>query len=101
MRMMLAIAYILGQLNTPINRLIIFMHNTQDAKLSLDRLSEIHEYKNEDEVEHTLHLIPDNKGIYIKDLSFRYEGPHSSMVLQNLDLVKPPGYQMFVTMIAM
>ncbi len=87
--MMLAISYILGQLNTPINRLITFIRNAQDAKISLERLSEIHENKDEDSLEELYHILPSGEGIRIKDLSFRYEGPHSPMILKNLDLELP------------
>ncbi|MFW5820640.1 MAG: peptidase domain-containing ABC transporter [Bacteroidota bacterium] len=84
--MMLAISYILGQLNTPINRLILFMRNTQDAKISLERLSEIHENKDEDQPEQQHQIIRSDQGINLKDLSYRYEGPHSPMVLKDLDI---------------
>ncbi len=87
--MMLAISYILGQMNTPINRLITFMRNTQDAKISLERLSEIHENKDENQVEELHPILDSDQGIHIKNLSFRYEGPHSPMVLNNLDLSFP------------
>jgi ATP-binding cassette subfamily B protein len=87
--MMLAITYILGQLNTPINRLITFMRNTQDAKISLERLSEIHENEDENKIDELHTILPTEKGIKVQNLSFRYEGPHSPMVLQNLDLDLP------------
>jgi ATP-binding cassette subfamily B protein len=87
--MMLAISYILGQLNTPINRLIGFMRTAQDAKISLERLAEIHENQDEDQSDITLKLLPQNRGIQIGKLSFRYEGPHAPMVLNNLDLDLP------------
>lgn len=87
--MMLAISYILGQLNTPINRLITFMRNTQDAKISLERLSEIHENKDENQLEELHQILASDQGIHVNDLSFRYEGPHSPMVLNNLDLSLP------------
>jgi len=45
--MMLAIQYIIGQLNSPLRQLIQFMHNAQDAKISLERLAEIHDKKDE------------------------------------------------------
>ena len=45
---MLAIQYILGQLNSPVEQLISFTQQAQDAKISLERLSEIHELKDEE-----------------------------------------------------
>lgn len=87
--MMLAISYIVGQLNSPIAQLIDFIHELQDAKISLDRLSEIH--NKEDEEPFDKEFISDisvESGLSISDLSFRYMGA-SQMVLENLDLVIP------------
>ncbi|HYW95556.1 MAG TPA: peptidase domain-containing ABC transporter, partial [Bacteroidales bacterium] len=87
--MMLAVSYILGQLNSPIERMVRFMKNAQDAKISLERLGEIHDNKDEEEESVHLDLPPSGKSILIKDLSFRYEGPYSTYVLRNLDLEIP------------
>ncbi len=87
--MMLAISYILGQLNTPINKLIGFLRTAQDAKISLERLSEIHENKDEDPEDKSVTIMPDNRGIQVNNLSFRYEGPHSPLVLKDLNLELP------------
>ena len=45
--MMLSISYIIGQLNSPISQFLSFIYSYQDAKISIERLSEIHnkEYK--------------------------------------------------------
>ncbi len=40
--MMLSISYIIGQLSAPISQIITFSQSLQDAKISLDRLNEIH-----------------------------------------------------------
>src|SRR5690606_38814764 len=40
--MMLAIQYIIGQLNSPLQQLVGFIRSAQDAKISLERLSEVH-----------------------------------------------------------
>ena len=88
--MMLAVAYILGQLNSPIEQLIHFMHVTQDAKISLERLGEIHQEVNEEEEERTaMIIVPESRGIQIRDLFFQYEGPHSKKILNNLNLEIP------------
>jgi ATP-binding cassette subfamily B protein len=87
--MMLAVAYILGQLNSPIERMVWFMRNAQDAKISLERLGEIHSREDEEQEARQLDLPPAGKSIQIRDLSFRYEGPYSGFVLQNLDLEIP------------
>jgi len=88
--MMLAVSYIIGQLNSPIEQMINFLHITQDARISLERLGEIHELDNEEvEEKGRLVLLPEDKSIFIKDLSFQYEGPHSKLVLQEVNLQIP------------
>ena len=87
--MMLAISSIVGSLNGPISQLIGFVRELQDAKISLARLSEIHE--KEDEIQQEAHQtndIPNNEDITIKELSFRYLGSDIS-VLDNLNLTIP------------
>jgi len=88
--MMLAVQYIIGQLNAPIEQLIGFLHSTQDAKISLERLGEIHLKEDEERPdEHKLSILPEKKGITVSDLYFQYEGPHSEMVLNNVNLNIP------------
>ena len=65
--MMLAISYIVGQLNAPISQLIDFIRELQDAKLSLDRLSEIHNKEDEEEnSSNLLHNIDIDSDLIIK-----------------------------------
>jgi ATP-binding cassette subfamily B protein len=87
--MMLAVSYILGQLNGPIEQMVGFMRSTQDAKISLERLGEIHENKNEEDENDLMKIQPVGKEISVKNLSFRYEGPYSAYVLRNLNLKIP------------
>jgi len=87
--MMMAITSIVGSLNGPITQLIEFVRELQDAKISLARLSEIHE--KEDEVqqeEHQTQDIPTDSDIVIKDLSYRYLGSDIP-VLEKLNLTIP------------
>jgi ATP-binding cassette, subfamily B, bacterial len=46
--MLLSISYITGQMNSPISQLLGFFQSAQDAKISLERLSEIHTKENEE-----------------------------------------------------
>jgi ATP-binding cassette subfamily B protein len=88
--MMMAVQYIIGQLNSPINEFIVFMRAGQDAKISLERLGEIH--NNDDEEDANLFRIyelPENKNISVQNLSFHYEGPKSPRVLNDINLVIP------------
>jgi ATP-binding cassette subfamily B protein len=88
--MMLAITYIVGQLNSPISQLINFIRELQDAKISLERLSEIHE-KDDEELDKMklISLIEKNLGLKINKLSFKYIGS-DQLVLKDLDLEIPP-----------
>ena len=88
--MMLAVQYIIGQLNAPIEQLIGFLHASQDAKISLERLGEIHLKKDEEDPdEQKLSILPEKKGITVSNLSFQYEGPHSEFVLKDVNLQIP------------
>lgn len=90
--MMLAVQYIIGQLNSPIEQLIGFAHATQDAKISLERLGEIHLKKDEESPDDAkITILPEKRGLTVSNLSFQYEGPHSEFVLQDLDLEIPMG----------
>lgn len=87
---MLAIQYIIGQLNSPVEQLIGFMQQAQDAKLSLQRLNEIHLLDNEETTEQNLQQhLPTDKSIQINNLSFTYTGAGNEPVLKNINLCIP------------
>tara|TARA_R110002096_G_scaffold101775_3_gene225191 strand:+ start:6630 stop:8684 length:2055 start_codon:yes stop_codon:yes gene_type:complete len=86
--MMLAISYIVGQLNAPIIQLIDFLRDFQDAKIALERLSEIHNKKDEEAHETPTFEIPKNVNFELKKVSFRYLGMDTT-VLKNLTLKIP------------
>ncbi len=77
--MMLAISYIVGQLNAPIIQFIRFSREVQDAVLALRRLSEVHNLKEEPQPI-VLNAIPDNPGISIQNLSFKYPGTNKNVL---------------------
>ena len=86
--MMLAVQFIIGQLNLPVTQVINFFRVSQDARLSLDRLSEIHNMEDESGLnELKVSKLPDKRDIYINNLSFQYEGPRSPFALKDIDLV--------------
>ncbi len=92
--MMLAVQYIIGQLNSPIEQLISFFNAMQDAKISLERLSEIHLRDDEEKLEDNLVAdIPFDADLNVENLSFRYEGPDSELVLNNINIKIPVGKQ--------
>ena len=75
--MMLAIQYIIGQLNTPVDQLMNFFYSLQDVKISLERINEIHQMDDENGKEGLQTSIEDkNEGIDIKNIIFKYD-PHA------------------------
>jgi len=88
--MMLAVQYIIGQLNAPINQFISFMHSLQDAKISLERLGEIHNQEDEENPdEEKVAILPQDKSIYLNNIEFQYDKPHGEMVLKDVNLTIP------------
>ena len=88
--MMVAIQYIIGQLNAPLNEFIGFIQAGQDAKISLERMGEIHQHEDEERIEEQKNFeLPASKSIAIRNLSFHYEGPKSPRVLDNINLIIP------------
>ena len=81
--MMLAIQYIIGQLNGPIEQLVGFSQQAQDAKISLERLNDIHALDDEEPIGNELnHFIPQEHDINISNLSFTYPGAGNEPVLK-------------------
>ena len=96
--MLLSISYIIGQMNSPVNQLVGFFRSLQDAKLSLERLNEVQNHEPEENKELKQITTQSNykkygieKGIYLKNLSFQYEGPKSPYVLKDINLHIPEG----------
>ena len=84
--MMLSIQYIVGQLNLPLGNFIGFIQLWQDAKISLERLWQVHSKEDEDALKlDKVKELPTKKSIIIKDLSYQYGSKSSQMVLKNLN----------------
>ena len=89
---MMALQYIIGQLNSPVEQLIQFMQHYQDAQISLERLNEIHEIDDEETTQKPLlHILPENQDIQLKNLTFTYTGAGNEPVLKNVNLTIPQG----------
>lgn len=74
--MMLAVQYIIGQLNSPVEQLMRLIYSLQDVKISLERINEIHMSDNEESRENQAKAFDGEKSITFSDVSFRYD-PHS------------------------
>lgn len=86
--MMLSVQYIIGQLNSPLMQLVEFIRQSQDAKISLERLGEIHDKEDEENKdEQYVSEIPQNN-IEVSNMSFRYIGS-DQYVFENLNLSIP------------
>jgi ATP-binding cassette subfamily B protein len=89
---MIAVQYIIGQLNGPIQQFLGFIQGFQDAKISLERLNEIHQMDDEEPVDKEFnHTLPANRGLTINNLTFRYPGAGNEPVLENINLEIPQG----------
>ena len=75
--MMLAVQYIIGQLNSPVEQLMNFFYSLQDVKISLERINEIHQMDDENGKEGLKTSIENkDEGINIKNIMFKYD-PHA------------------------
>ncbi|MEQ9443893.1 MAG: peptidase domain-containing ABC transporter [Cyclobacteriaceae bacterium] len=91
--MLIAVQYILGQLNTPLLNLIGFLQSAQDAKLSLSRIYEVYRKPREDaelEVSGSLETNPQGR-ITLSEVFFRYESSFSALILDRVTITIPDG----------
>lgn len=89
---MMAVQYIVGQVNNPVEQLLSFVQSYQDAKISLERLSEIHQLQDEEPADRDwIKELPVNKSINVKNLTFRYPGAGNDPVLEDINLYIPEG----------
>lgn len=101
---MMALQYIIGQLNSPVEQLVQFMQQWQDAQISLERLNEIHELEDESPqtpdggfnatvkaLSGSLGRYAARAGLGIRNLTFAYPGAGNEPVLKNINLHIPAG----------
>ena len=89
---MLSIQYIIGQMQGPVEQFVSFMQQEQDARMSLERLGEIHGQTDEEESGlDAVNEIGLGLPIVFKDVSFTYGSQKSKRVIQDLSLMIPSG----------
>lgn len=88
---MLAIQYILGQLSSPVDQIVTFIQALQDAKISLERLNEVHELEEEEKQEASIRNLPEDSSISLEGVSFTYPGNSHDHVINKIDLLIPSG----------
>lgn len=88
--MMMSLTYIIGQVSVPISEFIGFAQSFQDAKISLERLNEIHSQEDEEvNIEKKALELPSRHDINIEKLSFSYNGSEHELALKDISLVIP------------
>jgi ATP-binding cassette subfamily B protein len=89
---MMAIQYIVGQLNSPIEQMLGFIQQFQDAKISLERLNEVQQMDEEEPVTKTfIRTLPDDHSLNLENVSFTYPGAGNDPVLSDITLNIPAG----------
>jgi ATP-binding cassette subfamily B protein len=89
---MVAIQFIIGQLNGPLSQMVQFFQSYQDAKISLERINEIQELEDEEPANHErIYELPTNQTLHLKNLGYKYPGYGNDYALQNLNLEIPQG----------
>ena len=88
--MMMSLTYIIGQLNAPVSAFIAFSRELQDAKISLERLNEIHGREDEEQgITAKLGELPERKDIRMEHVCFSYDGAERDYVLEDVCLTIP------------
>ena len=88
--MMMSLTYILGQVSAPIRDFISFAQKWQDAKISLERLNEIHAQEDEEhDIDMKMSRLPKNRSIEIKNLAFSYSGAERDYAVKDINLSIP------------
>lgn len=85
--MMLAVQFIMGQIQVPLSSFIGIVHSYQDARISLERLTEVFDYTNDKSAVQT--DVDENSDITMKNVTFQYDGPNSPKILNNINLTIP------------
>lgn len=88
--MMMSVSYIIGQLSGPIGQVIGFVQTAQDAKISLERLNEIHSKEDEEQtIDSKINEIPSSRTLSVENIYFSYDGADRDYVLNGIDLIIP------------
>lgn len=88
--MMMSLTYIIGQLSAPINDFISFIQSVQDAKISLERLNEIHSQPDEDtDLDDKVTELPEDRTIRVEHVTFSYDGAERNYALNDVSLEIP------------
>lgn len=88
--MMMSLTYIIGQVSAPISEFIGFAQSYQDAKISLERLNEVHRRRDEEsDITSKLNYLPEARDIYFENVTFSYSGADRDYALEDVTLTIP------------
>ena len=88
--MMLAVQYIIGQLNSPIDQIMHYLYAVQDVKIGLERINEIHVMSNEDRIDNNT-VADDHSDISFNHVSFKYDIHSLDNIINNVSFTIPNG----------
>ena len=88
---LVAIHYILAQLDSPLDDFTEFARGFRESMISLERMNEIHNKSDEADQAHGLALIPESGDLELKNVSFRYNLPQAPKVLKDISVKIPRG----------
>ncbi|RSK37521.1 peptidase domain-containing ABC transporter [Hymenobacter metallilatus] len=89
---MMAIQFIVGQMNSPIAQLATFLQTYQDAKISMERLGQVQVLaEEEDPKKDYVQVLPTGRGLTLQNVSFVYPGAGNKPTLKNLSFAVPAG----------
>lgn len=89
--MMLAVQYIIGQLNSPIEQLMDFIYSFQEVKIGLERINEIHTGKEEDSNRTIMSFDNTHYSIHLSNVSFKYNQYAHKNTVENISFNIPEG----------
>ena len=88
--MMMSLTYIIGQVSAPIGDFIGLAQAWQDAKISLERLNEVHRRKDEEQgIYGKLSVLPESHDIRLENVTFSYSGAERDYALENVTMTIP------------
>lgn len=88
---LVAIHYILAQLDSPIEDFTEFVRGYRESMISLERMNEIHNKADEQDANHRLSVVPGDGDIQLKEVGFHYNLPNAPQVLRNISAMIPAG----------
>lgn len=88
--MMMSLTYIIGQVSAPIGEFIGFAQSLQDARISLERLNEIHAQDDEEkDIGTKLAVLPKDHSIHVEHLTYSYSGAARDYALKDISIDIP------------